>query len=666
MTLILVAIVLILCCALVCVICGSAPGAGRFLPWFIVPASVLGLAGSVDAILREGSSGALSLPSFLPLGKALLQLDPLAGVFLVPVFLLSALAALVAPARMRLLDEQLRHGRHAFFFCLLIAGMALIPLAADGIFFLLLWEIMSLAPFFLLSHSDKTANERFVGWIYLVAAHLGALPLLLLFASLTAAAGASDFASYQTLSGTGGTGVLLLLAFIGFGAKCGIIPLHMWMPEAHSSAPGHVAVLLSGTMLNMGLYGIFRMASLLGPGDPWWAYTLMGVGAFSGVLGILLGAVQSDMKRTLAYSSAENMGIICMTLGAALLAGRAGASSAMLLLLAGALLHMWNHSLFKSLLFLAANAVKEGTHTTCIQHLGGLHKRLPVTGGCFALGAAAIAGIPPFNGFMSEMLVFFGFTLSAQAAHGTETALLFWAAFFVLAGIAGLALFAFTRLFGLAFLGAPRGQESLAAHEPESSLRLVMLFLAASCVAMTLAGPLLLRALRAPLQYLAHKLYPLVAFTDTAFQPAYTLLDCYALLGLLLLLIFLLTAWGRRALSAKNPSENGLTWDCGYSLPTARMQYTGGSFAHSLALLMQPLVQARLRLPPVEGFFPSGASASMETPDWPTLVWNKFLFRPIALLSGSAKNLQSGLVNLYILYILLALLITLLWTLGWT
>ena len=665
MTLILAAIALILCCAFACLIRGSGVGAGKIIPWLTVPAAVLGLAGSAT-VLWEGVAHTVKLPFALPLGTGLFQADPLSALFLLPLFLLSGLAGLVAPARMKLLDDQLHHGRHGFFFCLLMAGMALVLTAADGILFLILWEIMSLAPFFLLSHSDRTPGDRFVGWIYLVAAHLGALPLLLLFAFLTMQAGASDFASYLAVAGQGGTGLRFVLAVIGFGAKCGIIPLHMWMPEAHASAPGHVAVLLSGTMLNMGLYGIFRVISLLGGGDPWWAYALMGVGGFSGVLGILLGAAQSDMKRTLAYSSAENMGIICMALGAALLAGRHGAPSAMVLLLAGAILHMWNHSLFKSLLFLAANAVKEGTHCTFIQRLGGLHKRIPVTGGCFALGSAAIAGMPPFNGFMSEMLVYLGFLLGSEATRGTEAALVFWAAFFTLGGIAGLALFAFTRLFGLAFLGAPRGSEVLEAREPERLLRLVMLFLAAACLGVSLAGPFLFQALRTPLQWFARNVNLPTAFTDADFLLGNTVLGWYALAGVALLLVFALVAWSRRVLLAKNPSEEGLTWDCGYRLPTARMQYTGGSFAHTLATVLKPLVRARLLLPRIDALFPSTAAARMETPDWPTAVWSGLFFRPIAALAERAKDLQIGLVNLYILYILVALLIALVWALGWT
>lgn len=613
--------------------------------------------------LWTGEQSVISLPHQLPLGQCIFQVDPLTSLFLLPVFLLSALAALVMPARVRFLEDSIHYGRHCFFFCLLSAGMALVIMAGDGILFLLLWEIMSLAPFFLLSHSDKSALERFAGWIYLVAAHLGALPLLLLFASLTTQAESSSFAAYLAHPEWRHAGLLFLLALIGFGTKSGLFPLHMWMPEAHSSAAGHVAVLLSGTMLNTGLYGIMRIISFFGAGDPWWAYILMTVGAFSGVMGILLGLAQSDMKRTLAYSSAENMGIILLALGAALLAAHNNAPVATSLLLGGVFLHTWNHSLFKSLLFLGANAVKESTHVTTLQRLGGLQKRIPFTGGCFALGSAAIAGIPPFNGFLSELLLYMGFALGADATRGTEHALLFWIAFFILGTIAGLALFAFTRLFGLAFLGTPRTPESLEAREPEKKLRGVMLFLALSCVGICLAGPGLFTLLSPLLQWFGGRLaLPLeLAVTDLALGK--TILTWYALASALLLTAFALLWLAREAIVRKNGSAAAATWGCGYRYPSARMQYTGGSFSLSLALLLRPLLRAKVSTPRPAGFFPAPTKAVMTTPDWPTAMWSSLLFRPVAAFAETTKSLQHGLVNIYILYILLALMAALVWAL---
>lgn len=653
----------------------------------VVAASCLGFGFSLY-LLVDGATLSGNLPFPLPLGHCLFAVDPLSSAFLLPVFLLAALGGALLPARIRALEGAKAHdarnrdlqegdirlhktpfGRHGFFYCTLVAAMVLVLIAGDAVFFLIAWEIMSLAPFFLISPQDKDSKERHASWIYLIAAHLGALPLLLLFAGMTVEAGASGFFALAAYGSQGlwiNAGLFFILALVGFGVKVGLVPLHMWMPEAHASAPGHVAVLLSGTMLNLGLYGIMRALTLLGPSATWWAYTLMGAGAFSGILGILIGLAQSDMKRTLAYSSAENMGIVCLALGAALLAGHFSAPAAASLLLGGAFLHMWNHSVFKSLLFLAANAVKETTHVTTIQRLGGLHKRIPFTGGCFALGSAAIAGIPPLNGFMSEMLIYIGFALGGEASRGSEASVVFWLAFFILGSIAGMAVFAFTRMFGLVFLGTPRGPESLEAKEPEPLLKSVMLFLAALCLGISVAGPLLFSALTPLLHYFSLRLGLPVAITASGLAFGEKVLAWYAFAGVLLLALLGLAAWFRRRAVERNGFSTGLTWDCGYRFPSARMQYTGGSFAHTLALILKPLLRPFLETPKIKDLFPGPAQAVMTTPDWPTTVWERYIFRPVAFVAEASKGLQHGLVNLYILYIFIALMAALVWALGWS
>ncbi|BAV92378.1 H+-translocating [NiFe] hydrogenase complex, transmembrane subunit EchA [Candidatus Desulfovibrio trichonymphae] len=635
-----------------------------------VTAGAVGLCLSLYLLL-SGATLRVSFPLPLPLGECLFCVDRLSSVFLPPVFLLALIGGALLPGRLKSLaveaaetGARLAVGRHCFFFCFLIAGMVMTITAADAVLFLISWEIMSLMPFFLISPLDRDANERFAVWVYLTAAHLGVLPLLLLFAGMGAEAGGTDFVLFAARGAWSHPGLYFILALVGFGLKAGLVPLHVWMPEAHSSAPGHVAVLLSGAMLNVGLYGILRVLLLAGPPETWWAYALMGAGVLSGVTGILLGLVQSDIKRTLAYSSAENMGIICLALGGALLAYSIG-SSAAALLLTGVFLHIWNHSLFKSLLFLAANAVKEHTHTMLIQRLGGLHKRIPFTGGCFALGSAAIAGIPPLNGFMSELLLYTGFAVGSKAAGNTETALLFWGAFFVLGAIAGMALFAFTQAYGLAFLGAPKSAQSYQAREPETLFKAAMLLLALLCLCAGFAGPLLLKALSPFLVWFASGLgIPLAACAE-GMEAAATVLAWYAALGAVLLVLFALVNLARGRAVGKNGFAEGVTWSCGYCRPTARMQYTGGAFARTFAMLLHPLARTRTVTPKMQGLFPGPENAVMTSPDWPMELWSSLLFRPVAAVAEAAKNLQTGLVNLYILYIFIALVATLTWALGW-
>lgn len=639
--------------------------------WAVAGASTLGFFFAFVPLLT-GTRMEATLPIPLPLGSCTLGIDPLSSIFLLPVFFLSGIGGILLPSRVHALEafgrnEPIHYGRHGFFFCLLVASMTLVLTASDTILFLVAWEVMSLAPFFLISPQDKDSQERYAGWLYLVAAHLGAFPLLMLFAGMGMETGSTEFAELvrQASGGWEAPGLFFLLALAGFGLKCGIVPLHVWMPEAYPSAPGHVSVVFSGAMLNLGLYGLLRVLTFLGTPEAWWAYALMGAGAFSGFLGILLALGQTDIRRSLAYSSVENMGIIFLALGAALLAALNGIASATAFLLAGLIFHMWNHSLFKSLLFLGINAVKESANATTLQRLGGLQKRMPVTGGCFAVGCAAIAGIPPLNGFMGEMLIYMGFAMGSSAMPGSWTALAFWAAFGVLGAIAGMALFVFTRIFGLAFLGAPRSPEVSQAKEHTGPIIAVMLMLAALCLTVSLAGPMLFRILAPFTDWLQGELMLSVPLGDAELLPGRSILFRYAVGAVLLFSVVGLVFWFRRKTVGQNGSDSGPTWDCGYRYPSARIQYTGGSFANSMALLLRFLMRPRIETPDIKAPFPVEPRATMTVPDWPTSLWDRLVFRPVDFLAEKAKNLQHGLVNIYILYILIALMTALIWALGW-
>lgn len=662
----------------------------------VMAAAVLGFVFSAH-LLYSGEAITDSLNISVPLGSCTFMADQLTAAFLLPVFLLSFIGGLLLPVRMRSMASAKSHyGRHGFFFCLLIVGMVLALTAADSVFFLISWEVMSLAPFFLLAHQDKDSKERFSGWVYLVAAHLGVLPLLLLFAGMGIEAGDTGFAAFAAYHLWDNAGLLFVLALIGFGLKIGLFPLHVWMPETYPVAPGHVAVILSGAMVNMGLYGILRVLMLLGLPAMWWAHLLMIVGAVSGVLGVLLALAQQDIKRALAYSSSENMGVIILAIGGGLLAFLHGALIAAVLLFSGALLHMWNHSLFKGLWFLGASAVSQGIGTSNINQLGGLQKRMPYAGGCMAVATASISGAPPFNGFVGELLMYMGFIAGALATKGLESNLVFLAGLFALAGIAGFSLLCFSRLYGLVFLGAPR---SSAVHHGQcisKRWRFAMLFLAALCLFSSLASPGLFLGLLPAIKDLFVSIgTPVSAVADIAssapdsflLSPAeewaqsvsqmlaeaspriagqlqYLSGGCALLIVITGFLVFC-----RRQLVQRNSCETGLTWDCGYRYPTARMQYTGGSFAQFPLYLLRSLIHSRIvssDLTADGDYFPRGASARLEAPDWASSFWQRIVFQGFASIADMAKDVQQGVVNLYILYILIALIATLVWALGWS
>lgn len=637
----------------------------------ILAASILGFGMSLYLLLQGGPQ-AMTVPLPLPMGECRLYVDQLSLLFLLPVFFLSGAGALILPARMRLLKaeapQSVRYGTHCFFYCILVFAMMLVLMAADAVFFVISWELMSLAPFFLVSPADRAGKERDALWIYLVAAHLGALVLLYLFACLSVGAGSTAFsiiAAHAGEMGAASAGFLFVLALVGFGVKSGLVPLHVWMPDTYSAAPGHVAVLLCGAMVNLGLYGIVRVLWLLGSPDAWWAYTLMAAGALSGILGILLGLAQGDVKRTLAYSSAENMGIILLALGAGMLAGMHGANEAMALLWAGAFLHMWNHSLFKSLLFMSANAVQESAHDTRIHLLGGVQQRMPVAGSAFAVAGAGIAGVPPLGGFMSEMLLYAGFALAALKLHGQETALVFWGAFFVLGSIAGLAVFAFSRTYGLAFLGQARSVRVMNAADPDKMQLLVFKAFAALCFAVPLAGPALYGLMQASTREFA-RLCGVALPADAApvFAVGERLLCWYALGALVLGALFFAAMTLRRRLVETQGCTEDDTWGCGYTVPSPRIQYSAASFSSTLTGMLRPMVGVRTEVPVIRELFPAASRAKVAAPDWASLLWERLAFRPVFWLAEAAKGLQAGLVNVYILYIFIALVAALVYALG--
>ncbi len=642
--------------------------------------SGLGLVPALQALFQPHAPLVFSF-TLLPLGEGALRLDALSAAFCIPVLLLSGICAIYGGSAVAPLAGKRHLGLHWFFYNLLAAGMLLVFVAADAFTFLLAWELMSLAPFFLISINDDEARVRAASWIYLVAAHLGALFLLGFFSLLSAKSGGGlSFQSFMAQGGKEGAGLLFLLALAGFGTKAGIMPLHVWLPEAHPAAPSHVSALMSGAMIKTGVYGLLRTLSFLGAGEAWWAHLLMGLGAFSGVVGILFALAQRDIKRSLAYSSVENMGIICLGLGMGLFCRQQGHTALALLALTGAMLHLVNHSLLKGMLFLCAGNVLHGAGSLSLSALGGLQKRMPLTAACFALGSAAIAALPPFNGFAGEFLLYIamasGGSLPAQGLN-----LVFWCGLFMLALVGGFTLLCFARLFSLAFLGEARSGLVRDAHDPCRLQLGSILALAALCLVSALAAPWTAAALSAalsphlhggavpiPVLAAAPALTPPAAWSLShaapALQSAFELLQSVNQGFLMLLLFFLALFLLRRRLLRGREIAASPTWDCGYIAPTARMQYSGGSFSQPASFFMRSILRSREQLPLLREFFPMAATATYSAPDWMANGLFAPMFRAVTVLARWCKKLQHGRVNAYILYILLTLMALLAWKLG--
>ncbi|HEY5973333.1 MAG TPA: proton-conducting transporter membrane subunit, partial [Geobacteraceae bacterium] len=408
-TLILAGIILAACGGLPLFVLRHAPTAGqRGSALLHVLAGVAGLTGALRVLLG-GQPERYALAWNLPFGPAEIGVDPLSAFFLLPVFFVSTCCAIYAVGYWPASDNRQSVGRLSLFFGLLTAGTALVVVARHAVMFLMAWEIMALSCYFVLITEDRKPEVREAGILYLVAAHLGALALFALFALLKAASGSFAYPGQGTL--TAGTPLatgIFVAALVGFGLKAGFVPLHVWLPAAHANAPSHVSAFMSGVLIKTGIYGLFRVCSFFGTPPAWWGVATLFMGVIAGIIGVVFALGQHDIKRLLAYHSIENIGIITMGLGIALV-GRSSHLPALILLgSCGALLHVLNHALFKSLLFQGAGSVIHACGTREIDRLGGLGKAMPVTSLCFLTGAVAICGLPPLNGFVSEWLIYLG------------------------------------------------------------------------------------------------------------------------------------------------------------------------------------------------------------------------------------------------------------------
>ncbi|EFL51041.1 NADH/Ubiquinone/plastoquinone (complex I) [Solidesulfovibrio fructosivorans JJ]] len=627
--------------------------------------AVLGCLAALAAVLSGpfNSFLAMRLSWGLPMGAFSLGLDPVSRLFLLPVCALGAICAVSGAAALS--GEHggaSRSGAHWFFYNLLLAGLVLVMTARDAVCFLLAWEIMSLAPFFLIAHHDEEPAVREASWIYLVAAHLGAVCVIAFFTLLWAATGATGFAAIRLSLSHGGLAapaVLFVLALVGFGAKAGFVPFHVWLPEAHPAAPSHVSAVLSGAMINAGLYGLWRALELIGPGASWQGWVLVALGLATALAGILQALAQGNLKRLLAYSSVENMGIILLGLGIGRVGEQAGAPAVAVLGLAGALLHMLNHAAFKGTLFLCAGEVLHGVGSVRLSHLGGLGKRMPFVGAAFALAAAGIAGLPPLAGFAGEL------TLAMAMFHGLDLPGLlpragFSAAMAALAAVGGFALAALAKADGLTFLGEPRTPAAATAHAPGARALVPVIALAACCVGAAVTAPWLFHlAAQAALTFPGLEPGPARKAAADALGMQWGVLAVLGGFAVLVLAILLV----RNRLLAAAGTRREPTWGCGYLAPTARIQYGAASFVEPAARILSGPMGQKSRLDMAPGWFPARARLTVAAPDrLKTTVFSP-AFEWTARICDSLKVVQHGRVHLYILYILATVVLLLAWKL---
>jgi len=655
MTVLLVAVAVLVCSALAALLASGSPRAAAALgAGGAVAAGVMGLIAAVP-VLFGAPAESLRVAWDVPYGAFFVQVDALSAFFLLPIFGLSALAAVYGTEYLKAWHGRKSLGAVWFFYNLLVASMALVVLARNGMLFLVAWETMTLTSYFLVTLDHEQDSVREAGWTYLVASHLGTAFLLAMFVLLGRDGGSLDFDRFSFANAS----TLFLLALVGFGTKAGFMPLHVWLPEAHPAAPSHVSALMSGVMIKMGIYGLLRMLTFLGPPPAWWGWVLIGVGLTSGVLGVLFALAQHDLKRLLAYHSVENIGIIALGLGVGLVGVSNGSPVLAVLGFGGGLLHVLNHALFKGLLFLGAGSVLHGAGTREMDHLGGLAKRMPWTATTFLVGAVAISGLPPLNGFVSEFLIYLGAFDGVTQRAGVAVPLL--ATIAGLALIGGLAAACFTKAFGVVFLGEPRSEHAAHAHEAGAAMRWPLALLAVGCVLIGLCAPFVVRPLASVLPLMSGLAPETI---DEELAGAAGLLRFVTAGSVALLMLVAGLAWLRRRLLRGRTVAEAVTWDCGYAQPSARMQYTASSFAQPLTALFAPLLRTRRTLAAPKGYFPRAASLSTTTPDAARVALFEPVFSGAGWVLARMRWLQQGRIQLYVLYIALTLLVLLVWKLG--
>jgi hydrogenase-4 component B len=613
-------------------------------------AALLGLAGVL------GTTFSLHAAWPLPLGGLELTLDPLGG------FFLALVGAAAIPTSIYAMGCQAGERRGFFAYAVFIASMCAVPLAANALTFLLAWELMSLASYALLVQSGEREAVS-AAWVYAVMTHAGLACLLAGMLLLGAWTGSFRFADWSTAGPLtpGAAGLAFGLLALGFGAKAGVIPLHVWLPLAHPAAPSHVSALMSGVMIKLGIYGLMRAGlDWLGGGSAWWGVTVMLAGTVSAVVGVLYALVEHDLKRLLAFHSIENVGIILIGLGAGMLFRLSELPALALLGFAAALYHTMNHAAFKALLFLGAGAVLHATGTRNMEEMGGLIKRMPWTAACFLVGSAAISALPPLNGFVSEWLTFQALLQTLQIDRA-ELNLIFALGIAGLALTGGLAMACFVKAFGITFLALPRSAAAAQAHEAGRAMKVGMAVLALACVALGLAPTIVVPVLARIGDHVMRVPAPadvddwLTLSISGEFASLSTLTVAVALVAALALpaAVLALAGVGRRHRLYE-------TWGCGRLVQTPRMEYTATAFANPFKRVFdffyRPVKKLDIEAHPESRLFITRIEYANPTRS----IFDDWLYRPaLTVLHRGARRvrrLQSGSANLYLAYILATLL----------
>jgi formate hydrogenlyase subunit 3/multisubunit Na+/H+ antiporter MnhD subunit len=610
---------------------------------------------SCDQLLGgAGAEQSLLLPLGLPWVGANFAIDALSALFLAVTNLGGAMASLYA---LGYGQHERAPGRVLPFYPAFLAAMNLVVIAADAFTFLFSWELMSLTSWALVVAHHQDPDNRRAGYVYIVMASFGTLALLLAFGLLAGSDGGYAFDDMRGLARADWLpGLVLVLVLLGTGSKAGLVPLHAWLPLAHPAAPSHVSALMSGVMTKVAIYGFVRIIfDLLGAPDWWWSMLVLVLGGITAVLGILYALMERDLKRLLAYSTVENVGIIFIGLGLALAFEANGMAAAAALALTAAFFHAFNHSVYKSLLFFGAGAVLTATGERDMEKLGGLIHRMPQTAFVFLVGCGAISALPPLNGFVSEWLMFQAILLSPDLPQwGIKFAVPAVGALLALA--AALTATCFVKAYGISFLGRPRSGAAQRARETDRFSTAAMGVLAALCLIAGILPALFIDAFAPATSLVGGHMPEQAALPWLSIVPIAESRSSYN--GLLVFAFIAasasLTAYVIHRIASREV-RRAPSWDCGFPDPSPATQYTGSSFAQPVRRVFSEVFLARERvdMPPPGDARPARLEVSLRD-----LLWDS-LYAPISgwiwAASDTFNSLQFLTIRQYLSLVFVAL-----------
>ncbi len=632
-------------------------------------AALLELTAAAVTIWR-GIEATWNLPFGVPLFSWTVRLNALSAYFMLALGVLAAAVSIYSFGYVRAMEGRRNVGVLGFFYNILLLSLTLVFTAGNAFFFLVAWEVMALSAYCLVSFEHEKEQTRRAGMLFLIMSHAGTGLLLIAFLMLAQASGGLDFAGFHRIASTlpdWEQGTVFVLFFLGFGVKAGVIPIHVWLPAAHPVAPSNISALMSGIVIKTGIYGMALVFFDFFAAPPAWAGMLvLGVGVLSALLGVLYALMEHDLKRLLAYHSIENIGIILIGFGTALVFRAQGHSTLAAVALIAGLYHTMNHAIFKGLLFLGAGAVHYSTRTRNMEEMGGLIRRMPFTALCFLVGAIAISGLPPLNGFVSEWLTYQALLAGVGSAQSL-TRVIFPIAGALLALTAALAAACFVKAFGISFLALPRSEHAALAREVPLSMRAGMGLLAAGCLALGLGATWFLRVFDPITEQalgvrLSSNLTAAGGFVLTAGTARGGTISTVGIAAMLVLLsavpaLFWL-AWARGGRRVTGP-----TWDCGLPGLTSDNEYTATGFSKPIRMIFSALYRPRREIQAeyeVSPYYPTAIRFESEIqPAFEKHLYDPFrdwLFR----VSRRMRRVQAGSIHAYLAYIFVVLIALLL------